>query len=193
MIKAMYILIAVAFIAAFASLFLANRAAAPVDMSTSTSEQVEVMCTADAMQCPDGSYVGRTGPDCEFVCPVTAAPVEQDNSDMITLMSPLSDAIITSPLTITGQARGGWFFEATFPILLTNWNGLIIAEGFATATGEWMTNEFVPFTASLNFISPYKPTDADFMKRGTLILKNNNASGLPEHDRAIEIPVRFAP
>ncbi|MDZ4226417.1 MAG: hypothetical protein U1C66_02920 [Patescibacteria group bacterium] len=28
-----------------------------------------VACTADAMQCPDGSYVGRTGPNCEFVCP----------------------------------------------------------------------------------------------------------------------------
>lgn len=27
-------------------------------------------CTADAMQCPDGSYVGRTGPNCEFVCPL---------------------------------------------------------------------------------------------------------------------------
>ena len=30
-----------------------------------------VSCTADARQCPDGSYVGRTGPKCEFVCPVS--------------------------------------------------------------------------------------------------------------------------
>lgn len=28
-----------------------------------------VACTMDARQCPDGSYVGRTGPNCEFVCP----------------------------------------------------------------------------------------------------------------------------
>ncbi|TSC90196.1 MAG: Uncharacterized protein G01um10145_300 [Microgenomates group bacterium Gr01-1014_5] len=28
-----------------------------------------VVCTQDALQCPDGSYVGRTGPNCEFVCP----------------------------------------------------------------------------------------------------------------------------
>ena len=34
---------------------------------TLTDEQV--FCTADAMQCPDGSYVGRTGPNCEFRCP----------------------------------------------------------------------------------------------------------------------------
>jgi hypothetical protein len=28
-----------------------------------------VVCTADAFQCPDGTWVGRTGPRCEFVCP----------------------------------------------------------------------------------------------------------------------------
>jgi hypothetical protein len=28
-----------------------------------------VACTMDAMQCPDGTSVGRTGPNCEFVCP----------------------------------------------------------------------------------------------------------------------------
>lgn len=32
-----------------------------------------VACTAEAKQCPDGSYVGRTGPNCEFaVCPAPA-------------------------------------------------------------------------------------------------------------------------
>lgn len=30
-----------------------------------------VACTMDAKQCPDGSYVGRSGPNCEFVCPIT--------------------------------------------------------------------------------------------------------------------------
>jgi len=29
-----------------------------------------VFCTQEAMLCPDGSYVGRTGPNCEFTqCP----------------------------------------------------------------------------------------------------------------------------
>ncbi len=28
-----------------------------------------IACTMDAMMCPDGSYVGRTGPNCQFVCP----------------------------------------------------------------------------------------------------------------------------
>jgi len=31
-----------------------------------------VVCTMDAKECPDGSYVGRTGPNCEFTaCPAT--------------------------------------------------------------------------------------------------------------------------
>lgn len=28
-----------------------------------------IACTADAFQCPDGTWVGRTGPRCEFICP----------------------------------------------------------------------------------------------------------------------------
>lgn len=31
-----------------------------------------VACPADAYQCPDGSWVGRTGSNCEFVCPDTS-------------------------------------------------------------------------------------------------------------------------
>ncbi|MEX0930901.1 MAG: Gmad2 immunoglobulin-like domain-containing protein, partial [Candidatus Paceibacterota bacterium] len=100
--------------------------------------------------------------------------------------------VIESPLTITGEARGNWYFEATFPIILTNWDGLIIAEGFATADGEWMTEEFVPFTALLEFENPYTAGDPDFMKRGSLILQRANASGLPENDAALEIRVHFA-
>jgi len=33
-----------------------------------------IACRMDAMMCPDGSYVGRTGPNCEFVCPDDNAP-----------------------------------------------------------------------------------------------------------------------
>lgn len=30
-----------------------------------------VACTEDAKQCSDGTWVGRTGPKCEFICPLT--------------------------------------------------------------------------------------------------------------------------
>lgn len=39
------------------------------------SELQQVACTADAMLCPDGSYVGRTGPNCEFA-PCATSQIE---------------------------------------------------------------------------------------------------------------------
>jgi hypothetical protein len=108
-----------------------------------------------------------------------------EKSDLIQLENPLPNQVISSPLEISGQARGQWFFEATFPVVLTDWDGLIIAEGFATAEGEWMTEEFVPFTATLRFEKPA------YGENGALILQKDNPSGLPENDDALEIPVRF--
>lgn len=37
--------------------------------ATPSPQEEAVFCTMDAMQCPDGSFVGRSGPKCEFVCP----------------------------------------------------------------------------------------------------------------------------
>jgi hypothetical protein len=162
------------------------------------NDNLGVACTMDAMQCPDGIYVGRTGPQCEFVCP-SASDIPADiqaqiteKSNLITLTTPVPGGIIQNPLELSGQARGFWFFEASFPIVLTNWDGLIIAEGFATAQGDWMTEAFVPYTATIEFVNPYNVGDPDFMKSGTLILQRDNPSGLPENDDALEIPIRFA-
>jgi hypothetical protein len=41
----------------------------PVEYGDSDSGIGEIICTADAMLCPDGTYVGRSGPNCEFLCP----------------------------------------------------------------------------------------------------------------------------
>lgn len=41
------------------------------------NEPEPVFCTMEAKQCPDGSYVGRVGPKCEFApCP-QAIPASQ--------------------------------------------------------------------------------------------------------------------
>lgn len=126
------------------------------------------------------------------------APEETDwpfeaKPDLIRISSVEPNGAISSPLTITGEARGYWFFEADFPVVLTNWDGLIIAEGIAVAQSEWMTEDFVPFTVTLEFTSPYKEGDPDFMKRGSLILHRSNPSDLPENDDALEIPIIFDP
>lgn len=108
-----------------------------------------------------------------------------DNSELIVVSSPIKDSKISSPLSVAGRARGSWFFEGSFPIILTDWDGKIIAEGHATAQGDWMTNEFVKFIGNIQFDKP------EYGERGTLIFKKDNASGLPENDDAYEITVYF--
>jgi len=111
---------------------------------------------------------------------------ELEKRDLIRVNTPRPNAEIESPLTITGEARGYWYFEATFPVILTDWDGRIIAEGYASAQDDWMTEAFVPFTATLEFT-----VDTSVSNRGSLILKKDNPSGLPEHDDALEFPVYF--
>src|SRR3989344_4392369 len=78
-------------------------------------------------------------------------PEEVEKMDLIRLDSPRPNDTIESPLVVKGQARGYWFFEADFPVMLVDWDGRIIATGIARAQDEWMTKEFVPFEATLDF------------------------------------------
>lgn len=114
---------------------------------------------------------------------------ELEKTDLIRLDSPRPNQIISSPLIIKGEARGYWFFEGDFPVVLTDWDGLIIAQGIATANppaGEdWMTEDFVPFEATLEFEYP------TYKNNGSLILRKDNPSDLPENDDALEIPILF--
>jgi len=115
-----------------------------------------------------------------FFAETTEAP---GKPELIRLDYPIPNQVIKSPLTIKGEARGTWFFEGSFPVMLANWDGLIVSEGLATTKSEWMTEEFVPFEAVLEFDKQV------YSNRGVLILKKDNPSGLPEHDDALEIPV----
>lgn len=110
-----------------------------------------------------------------------------ENKEMIRLSNIREGQAISSPLVIEGEARGGWFFEGSFPVVLTDWDGLIIAEGVAQAQGDWMVDDFVDFRAELEFNKP----DTIVSNRAALILKKDNPSGLPENDDALEITVFF--
>ena len=110
-----------------------------------------------------------------------------EKADLIRATSPKPGTTITSPLTIEGEARGTWYFEASFPIKLLDATGTEIATGHAEAQDEWMTEDFVPFKATLEFTAPGK------IARGTLVLEKDNPSGLPEKDDKLEIPVKLSP
>lgn len=193
MLKIMYVLIGIAIIAGGLGLWFTQRGQTPGTVPV-TPEVPGTMCTMDALQCPDGSYVGRTGPSCEFVCPVatpTITPVA-DYSNEVMITTPAPNAVITSGSTVTGQARG-WYFEGSFPVELRDSTGALLTQGPAMAQSDWMTSNFVPFAITLTFTNPYQVGDPESEKVGTLILRSDNPSGLPENDKSISIPVRFAP
>lgn len=104
---------------------------------------------------------------------------------------PEKEAEISSPLTVRGLAKGPWYFEASFPVIVVDWDGRIIAQVPAQAQGDWMTTDYVPFIAEIKFVKPENPTNQDYAKRGAVIFKKDNPSGLPEHDDAREITVFF--
>lgn len=91
---------------------------------------------------------------------------------------------IMSPLTVTGQARGTWYFEASFPIKVIDDAGRQLGTGIAQAEGDWMTEEFVPFTGKINFV---KSTST----QGTIVFEKDNPSGLKMYDESLSIPVSF--
>lgn len=117
--------------------------------------------------------------------PITPSVTPDTSHDnIIKVTEPQLNQSITSPVTIKGIARGNWYFEASFPIVILDANDKVLAEVPAQAQGEWMTNDFVPFEAIVSFP---KPTTTN----GKIILKKDNPSGMPENEDQIEIPVLF--
>ena len=92
--------------------------------------------------------------------------------------------IVKSPLEISGEARGNWFFEASFPIKIYDANGVLLGTAIAQAQGDWMTEDFVPFKTTLIFSTPTTAT-------GEIVFKKDNPSGLSENDAEFRIPVKF--
>jgi len=117
--------------------------------------------------------------------PAVPAPAAADKADLIRVSTPRPGEVVQSPLRIAGEARGKWYFEATFPVTLLDAAGRTLVQSYAQAQGEWMTEAFVPFGAELRF-------EAGATTEGTLVLERSNPSGLPEHADALRIPVRFA-
>ncbi len=74
--KALLVVIILALIGALGYIVydkvLYGPSAPPTVVVVNTTTTEPVACTMDTMMCPDGSYVGRTGPKCEFeACPTS--------------------------------------------------------------------------------------------------------------------------
>lgn len=113
----------------------------------------------------------------------TPSPTPTEELPKISNLLPGSK--ITSPLKVTGTIPSSWMFEGIFPIKLLDEAENVIAQTSAkeATPGSWMKEGLVEFTATLTF----KASTGS----GTLVIQNDNASGLSENDKSFEVPVAF--
>lgn len=104
------------------------------------------------------------------------------NKDDLVSFSVSSGERVSGLVPYKGAVKGGYFFEANILINILDANKKRIKAGHATATGEWMTAEPVSFEGKLDFTG--LPKGSAYIE-----IHNDNASGLPEYDKSILIPV----
>ncbi len=104
------------------------------------------------------------------------------SADLIRVETPFPGAVTGKTFSVMGEARGTWYFEASFPIELLDADGNVLATAIAQAKTDWMTEDFVPFNVEV-------AAPESYIGPATLVLKRDNPSGLPEHDRSISIPI----
>ncbi len=128
---------------------------------------------------------GRTFAE-EIVSEIT---YKNADADKIKVELPFPGAVVGKDFAVIGEARGPWFFEASFPIEVLGSDGKVLSTAIAQAqndpkTGEinWMTEDFVPFRADIKVPQSY-------IGPATLLLKKDNPSGLPENDASISFPI----
>lgn len=105
------------------------------------------------------------------------------SADMIRMEVPFPGAVVGKEFRAVGEARGNWYFEASFPLEVLDKDGNRLFQTYATAQGEWMTTQFVPFMSEPIIIP------ATYIGPATLVLHKDNPSGLPEHDASISFPI----
>lgn len=108
----------------------------------------------------------------------------REKANLIKVSNVAPSDTVYSPLLVRGEARGNWFFEATFPLKIVDSNGQVLGQWYAEALSDWQTENFVPFEAILEF---KKSTTAE----GELILEKDNPSGLAKNDDALRFPIKF--
>lgn len=142
----------------------------------------------DGWVCVDNQWTKHGNPSvpaptsgCGAATSTNGQPTEKDIA-YLTNVRP-GDSV-SSVLRLEGEARGNWYFEASFPVELVDGSGNILAQHYAQAQSDWMTTEYVPFRSEIEF---NVATDTP----GFIVLKKDNPSGLPENEDERRIPVVF--
>ncbi len=96
--------------------------------------------------------------------------------------SVLPNTEVSGILSYRGSFKGVWFFEANIQINILDANKNVIKASNAVAKTDWMTVEPVEFEGNIDFTNlPKGPAYFE--------IHNDNASGLPENDKFIQIPI----
>ncbi|PIR94510.1 hypothetical protein COT97_01020 [Candidatus Falkowbacteria bacterium CG10_big_fil_rev_8_21_14_0_10_39_11] len=169
-----------ALIGVLSFILFANQANSPDVDSVVDGTQVEVVTPSSPTSIP------ATDPTSTPDEPVVTVP-----SDLIIIDTPKFQDTVSNPIQFSGQARGSFYFEGDFPVRLQTPGGDVIATGVASAQGDWMTDDFVPFSGEIVF------NHSDIVdSRMNLVFERNNPSGqaLTTNDRkAIAIYIDTVP
>jgi len=145
--------------------------------------QIEIRKDADGGEY--GMCIFQNGKECEeWAFFRGECSAEEEKIYETKLLLPESEQLVASPLSVTGQMPGNWYFEANAIIEIYDANGKLLGFSSAEAQGDWMTTGSVAFNAELTFTAPETAT-------GTLVFKNDNPSGLPENDKSESYPIIF--
>ena len=125
---------------------------------------------------------------------IIVSPLASKNIVTIPTVTPVFKSVIISspdltkpvgrPLDIKGKIDRSWVFENSFPVKILDDQGREIFYGISQ-TVNWTegTDSMINFTMSLDFNTN--------SKTGTLVIQNDNPSGLPQNAKTIEFPLIF--
>lgn len=115
----------------------------------------------------------------------TSSPSPSPTVEQPIVNNPAVNSKVKSPLKVTGAVPAGWMNEGIFPIKLLDTHGNIIAQTSAkeTVEGSWQSGKPTEFSATLTF----KAASGS----GTIVLSNDNPSGISENEKTFEISVKF--
>ena len=108
--------------------------------------------------------------------------VSGNKADLVYVSITPNTVVPKGILSYRGSVKGGYFFEGNILINILDANFNVIKASNAVATTEWMTADPVEFEGNIDFTG--LPAGQAYFE-----IHNDNASGLPENDKFIRIPI----
>jgi len=109
-------------------------------------------------------------------------PAMEGNVNDLVSLSIDPNSTVSGVVSFEGSVKGGYFFEGNIQINILAVDQSILKAGYANAKTDWMTAEPVEFQGSIDLTGlPVGPAYFE--------IHNDNASGLPENDKSILIPI----